>query len=113
MVLDVETLLEERLLMVLAEMDSQIKQMTACSSPGESPLVESLAQMREYIQCDEKSLAYEVVVATLEKYPFLVSGRSAVALLEIGLIMQYKTDREEDAVFDHREGMDGNHAACV
>jgi hypothetical protein len=39
----------------------------------------------------------------LESYPFKISGPAAIKLLEVGLLMGYKTERPEDALFDNRE----------
>jgi hypothetical protein len=62
-----------------------------------APWVESL---REWV-CDvnEFGIAYESIVATLEHHPFCLTGPIAVKLLEVGLLMGFKTDREEDKCF--------------
>jgi hypothetical protein len=59
-----------------------------------------LEQLREWV-CDvnECGIAYESIVATLELYPFSLRGPTAVKLLEVGLLMGFKTDREEDKCF--------------
>jgi hypothetical protein len=62
---------------------------------------EHIEQLREWIlSVGEYGIAYESLVVILEKYPFRVSGRAAVQLLEVGLYLQYKTDRDEDAEFN-------------
>ena len=62
---------------------------------------EHIEQLREWIlSVGEYGIAYESLVVMLEKYPFRVTGRAAVQLLEVGLCMQYKTDRDEDAEFN-------------
>ncbi|MBL9169298.1 MAG: hypothetical protein JNN07_16275 [Verrucomicrobiales bacterium] len=65
---------------------------------------EAIRALREYVdEAHEYGVAYEVVVATLEKHSFGLSGRGAVRLLETGLIMGYKTERPEDSEFDLRK----------
>ena len=63
---------------------------------------DELNQILEYISVGEYSVAYECIVANLEKYPFTLSGPNAIKLLEVGLRMRYKTDRPEDEAFDMR-----------
>lgn len=50
----------------------------------------------------EYGAAYECIIANLEAAPFKLSAKAAIALLEAGLLLRYKTDREEDAAFDFR-----------
>jgi hypothetical protein len=100
----VDSLIEGRLLRIVDEMAGQINEpaLAPYYPAGRLPLAEELSQMREYVNCGENGLAYESIVANLESCPFTLSGGAAVSLLELGLIMQYKTDRDEDATFDHR-----------
>jgi hypothetical protein len=57
---------------------------------------EEMAQIKEFINVGEAGPAYEVIVATLEQAPFAISGSAAAALLELGLLFRYRTDRPED-----------------
>jgi len=60
-------------------------------------------QITEYIElAGEYGLAYECIVGDLEMFPFKVSGAAAVKLLELGLIMKFKTEADEDKDFDIR-----------
>lgn len=62
-----------------------------------------ILQLREYIEdAAEYGVAYESIVATLQKYPFFLSGKAAVKLLEVGLLFDYKTDLCEDGKFNRR-----------
>jgi hypothetical protein len=62
-----------------------------------------MKQIFEYIDlAGEYEVAYEILMATVEAYPFLLSGKAAVCLLELGLLFGYKTERKEDDLFDRR-----------
>ena len=100
--INVATFAAERLTQIVNDLESTPEVLKGHNSRGELPVIDQLLQVREYIQCDEGGLAYEVLVALLEKYSFLICSRSAVGLLEVGLFFQYKTERQEDAFFDHR-----------
>lgn len=87
--------IDKRLRLLLAEMESQVH--LAERFPAEQlSFNEEMAQIKEFINVDEAGLAYECVVANLEQVPFVISGSAAVALLELGLLFKYKTDRPED-----------------
>lgn len=60
-------------------------------------------QIKEFIDyAGEYALAYEYIICLLEQFPFVLTGQTAVKLLEVGLILQFKTECEEDAEFDSR-----------
>ncbi|SEL92877.1 hypothetical protein SAMN05216359_1279 [Roseateles sp. YR242] len=60
-------------------------------------------RLREWIEdANEFGIAYELLVSMLENFPFQLSGPTAVKLLEVGLVMQFKTDRPQDVRFDFR-----------
>jgi hypothetical protein len=103
-VIEVSSLVADRLHIIIVELEAQVGMLAHSSRPEEFPLADQLAQVREYIRCDEGGIAYEVIVAVLEKSPVSLSGRSVIALLEVGLFLGYKTDRPEDALFDRRHG---------
>lgn len=64
---------------------------------------EEMEQIREYIEdAGEYAIAYESLVANLEQVPFVISGKAAIGLLEVGLVMGYKTEVDHDAMFDRR-----------
>ncbi len=68
---------------------------------------ELMAQIEEYLEvANEYALAYETIVATAESFPFSLSSRAAVKLLEVGLLMGFKTDRPQDAVFRVHDNRD-------
>jgi hypothetical protein len=61
-----------------------------------------MKQIREFVEVGEYGIAYESMVADIEALPFVLSGKAAVSLLELGLLFGYKTDRDEDREFDRR-----------
>jgi hypothetical protein len=64
-----------------------------------------VAQMnliKEFIDNNEFELAYEELVLWLEDGQFLVSGRTAVRLLEMGLLLGFKSGKECDSRYDRR-----------
>lgn len=66
-------------------------------------LEEQLEQIREWIEdANEYEIAYELIVCLLEQFQFQLSGGAAVKLLEVGLLMRFKTDKAEDEEFDFR-----------
>ncbi len=95
-------LIEERLRLVLTEMREQSN--VADHFGGESlSFDEEMEQIREHIEdAGEYGVAYESIVSALEDVPFLLSGKAAVALLEVGLILGYKTEKPSDKLFDSR-----------
>lgn len=64
---------------------------------------EELEQVREWlVDVGEVGIAYESIVAMLERLPIHLSGLASVKLLEAALLMGFKTDRPQDARFDKR-----------
>jgi hypothetical protein len=62
-----------------------------------------LAQIHELIaDAGEYGLAYEYIVGALESIPFNVSGAAAVKLLEVGLLVGFKSEQDRDKRFDRR-----------
>ena len=59
----------------------------------------------EYINyANEYGIAYEIMIGILESEPVKVSGLAAVKMLEVTLLLGYKTEKEEDRIFDLRAG---------
>ena len=97
------SMIVDRLKQVLDEMRTQQSEVDAHYPPEGLSFPEEVAQMDEFIgPAHEFGAAYECIVANLEAAPFKLSSAAALALLEAGLLMRYKTDREEDVVFDLR-----------
>lgn len=97
-----EETIRERLRAVLDEMKKQAKLSNHFGGQSLS-FDEEMEQIREYIEdAGEFGIAYEVLVANLEQVPFLISGKSAVYLLEVGLLLGYKTDDASDRIYDRR-----------
>ena len=95
-------LIEANLLAVLAELRQQ-SDVGNAFPPELLSFAEQVEQLREWIEdAGEYGIAYESLVATLEGFPFQLSGRAAVKLLEAGLLMRFKTGRPQDAQFDRR-----------
>lgn len=94
--------IRERLLSVLSEMREQSH--LGKHFGGDSlSFVEEMDQLREYIEdAGEYGIAYESIVSALEDVPFTLSGKAAVKLLEVGLVLGYKTEKPSDQRFDRR-----------
>jgi hypothetical protein len=94
-------LIKANLLVVLREVEAQ---------PHVGKLVDKLQsfndqmqQLHEYLEiAGEYGIAYESLVRLLEQFPFQLSGRAAIKLLEAGLLLKYKTELPEDSPFDNR-----------
>jgi hypothetical protein len=97
---------ETRLRRILDELERQADVSAAYRADALS-FSDEMAQIREYIEvAGEYGAAYESLVATIESHPFVLSGKAAVSLLEVGLLLGYKTDRNEDKEFgtSNRDG---------
>lgn len=69
---------------------------------------EHIEQLTEYLDvAGEYGIAYESMIAMLERAPFLLSSKAAIGLLEVALLFGFKTERPEDQVFDLRGQMSG------
>ena len=91
-----------RLLIILNEIERQ-DHVSASYPPNVLPFDDQMKQMHEYIEAaGEYGIAYESLIATIDKLPFVLSGKAAISLLELGLLFRYKTDRKEDSLFDAR-----------
>jgi len=93
---------EKRLRLVLRELEHQ-PSVGSSYSADELPFDEEMQQLSEYIEtAAEYEVAYETIVMTISKHPYVLSGTGAIALLETGLILGYKTSQKEDSIFDRR-----------
>ncbi len=102
MTTNLDQLVEERLRSVLAEMRSQTH-LAEKHWDDRASFDDEMEQIREYIEdAGEYSVGYEVIVANLEQVPFQLSGSTVVGLLEVGLLMGYKTEDDKDEMFDRR-----------
>ena len=98
----IHTLIENKLSLIIDELVAQ-REVGSTYESSELPYDDEMEQLREYVGiANEYGIAYEGIVATLEKHNFVLSGHSAVRLLEVGLLMRYKTERTEDSQFDLR-----------
>jgi hypothetical protein len=95
-------LIEDNLSVVLIEIRGQAN-VGKLFPPELQSFSEQVEQIREWIEdVREYGLAYESLVTMLDAFPFQLSGRAAIKLLEVGLLMRLKTERPEDAQFDSR-----------
>jgi len=94
-------MIEALLLRVLMELEEQSNVSSSYSSDA-LPFEKEMLQIRECIEMNEFGLAYETIVATVQIHPFSLTGKTAVALLEVGLLFDYKTERKADEAFDRR-----------
>lgn len=92
--------IEISLLQILAEIRVQ-------DSIGKNFPDQTLAFKDEIVQIDdwivnhgEYDIAYESIVCLLEQYQFILTGPTAIKLLEAGLIIGYKTRRPENDRFN-------------
>jgi hypothetical protein len=95
-------LIEENLLIVLQEMEGQ-PEVARAYPPNAMTYEDEMAQIREFIDlAGECGLAFEYISSALEQYPYKVSGKAAVKLLEVGLLMGFKSENDKDSRFDRR-----------
>ncbi|WGY73053.1 hypothetical protein KEC55_33955 [Burkholderia cepacia] len=95
-------LIDGNLNFILGEMKAQ-PEVAQHYPPSGLTYDEHLAQIHEFIDdAGEYGLAYEYVVGALESIPFRLTGVAPVKLLEIGLLMGFKTAQEVDKRFDRR-----------
>ena len=95
-------LIESNLSFVLAELGSQ-PEVASLFPPESLSYQEQIDQLSEWVDdAGEYGLVYENVVSVLEVFPFKLSGKAAIKLLEVGLIFGFKTESESDKGFDRR-----------
>lgn len=95
-------LIENNLSFVLAELGSQ-PEVGSFFPPESLSYQEQIDQLSEWVNdAGEYGLVYENVVPMLEAFPFKLSGKAAIKLLEVGLIFGFKTESESDKEFDRR-----------
>ncbi|MDR5884301.1 hypothetical protein [Caballeronia sp. LZ032] len=95
-------LIEENLLIVLLEMEEQ-PEVARAYPPDAMTYEDEMAQIREFIDlAGEYGLAFEYINSSLEQYPYKVSGKAAVKLLEVGLLIGFKSENDKDSRFDRR-----------
>lgn len=95
-------LIRDRLRGVLDEMR---KQTHLANHFGSATLSfdEEMEQLRELIEdAGEYGVAYESIVSCLEDIPFVLTGKVVVNLLEVSLLLGYKTDKPSDKPYDRR-----------
>lgn len=77
--------IEDRLRLVLEELETQTS-VASSYLPGYLSFDDEMKQLREWIdEAREYGIAYESIVAALDTHPFRITGKAAVALLEVGL----------------------------
>ena len=89
-----------RLASVLDELDGQ--RGLARNPDNFLSYADQMTQIREFIEVGEYGLAYEYLVGAIEMQPIALSGRSVIAILEVGLTLGYKSDQPDDSRFDRR-----------
>lgn len=71
--------------------------------PNAMKYEDKMAQIREFIDlAGEYGLAFEYINSALERYPYKVSVKAAVKLLEVGLLMGFRSESDKDSRFDRR-----------
>jgi hypothetical protein len=95
-------ILEKNLLSIIDELETQSHLGNKIPSNILS-LEEQISQWRELIElAGEYEIAYESIISLLEILPFQLTNITAIKLIEVSLILRYKTDRDEDKIFDSR-----------
>jgi hypothetical protein len=96
-------IIESNLMLVLEEMEGQ-PEVGRSYPPDLMPYEEEMAQIREFIDlAGEYGLAFEYINGALERFPYRISGKAAIKLLEVGLLMGFKSEGDEDKRFDRRQ----------
>lgn len=91
----------ENLRMVLSEMKMQ-PEIKLFDQVEWASYDETCKQIQEFIDVGECGLAYEYIVGHLEMFPYQLTGSCAIKLLEVGLLMGFKTEQEQDLIYDRR-----------
>lgn len=100
--LTLEEIIENNLIHILGELKEQ-PEIGKFFSPDQLSYDDWICQLEEWVMdvC-EWGVAYESIVCTLEQYPFMLSGKASIKLVETALLMEFKTTRIEDAKYDLR-----------
>lgn len=93
--------IEDNLTAILGELRTQNYQSFMCRE-NELSIQDTMDEVEEFVNVDEYGLAYEIIVSLLEIYPFALSGRCCIRLLEVGLLVGYKSNDNDDRDFDMR-----------
>lgn len=95
-------LIESNLSFILSEMEGQ-PEIAQHYPPDALSYEDQIVQIHEFIDlAGEYGLAYEYINGALESLPFKISGEAAVKLLEVGLLMGFKSSLDRDKRFDRR-----------
>lgn len=95
-------IIEDNLSHILNELETQ-SDIGKLFPPEKLSFQKTIDRLREWIEdAGEYGIAYESIIAMLEKNPFVLSGIAAVKLLEVGLLFKFKTEDEQDKIFDSR-----------
>jgi hypothetical protein len=98
-----QKIIEDNLLYILSELEKQ-KNLADFYPKENLSYNEQMALIKEYLEiAGEFGLAYEMIVSTLENYPFILSSTSAIKLLEVGLLFGFKTENIKDKIYDLRK----------
>ncbi len=93
--------LQNRLLILLDELERQ-RSVGSTYSDKFLSYEDQMRQIREFIEIGEYGLAYEYLVGAVELHAFMLSGKAAISLLELGLAFGFKTENQDDRVLDRR-----------
>lgn len=100
--IDRRELIKSNLQAIMPELAAQ-PGVGASYPPNQASFQQHMALLREWIEEHrEYGIAYESIVASLEAHDFRLSGKAAVKLLELGLLLGFKTERSKDHQFDRR-----------
>ncbi len=99
---NIDAEITNRLLMVWRAMEQQPEALLPFAKTNENAK-EQLRILLSMITCNEPALAYDVIIYSIEGGGFVFSGAVALALLELGLLFGYKTNRDIDAIFKRED----------
>ncbi|HTF94529.1 MAG TPA: hypothetical protein VL995_00220 [Cellvibrio sp.] len=99
---ELHSIVENNLLLIMKEISEQPD--VSVHFPVEQLSYQAwIEQQNEWIQdVGEYGIAYESLISALEVHPFVLSGIASVKLLEVGLLFKFKTEDEQDRIFDSR-----------
>lgn len=99
---DLDNLVYQRLIAIASELHEQ-KHLATKHWDSQDDFENEMCQIKEYIEeAGEYGIAYDVIIANLDQVPFQLSSKAVLGLIEVALVMGYKTEDDCDAVFDRR-----------
>lgn len=100
-------LVATRLRLLFDEMRAQEADVATMYESSSRGFDSEFDEISEYLnEAHEFGIAYEVLVCNLEFATYVLSAKASLALLEVGLLFGFKTERASDEIFDRRSPSD-------